>query len=282
MVVRTNTETVRSARRILIEYLLSNGHHNCLTCEANGRCELQDATYQLGIKEYAIIPEPDRPVDGSAPMLVMDPNKCIICGRCVAACRNVVGNEVLTVAHRGYSSRVVCDGGVPMAQSSCVQCGECAQLCPTGAIYEKKAISLGREWELDRINTTCPYCGVGCQVTLHVDRQANRIIRVSGRERVPPNDGMLCVKGRFAYEFPSSPKRLTQPMIKRNGTLKEVSWEEALDFTAQRLSEIKQRHGPDAFAAISCARTTNENNYAMQKFTRAVIGSNNVDHCART
>jgi predicted molibdopterin-dependent oxidoreductase YjgC len=107
-------------------------------------------------------------------------------------------------------------------------------------------------------------------------------VRVSGREKVPPNDGMLCVKGRFAYEFPSSPKRLTQPMIKRNGTLKEVSWEEALDFTAQRLSAIKQSHGPNAFAAIACARTTNENNYAMQKFARAVIGSNNVDHCART
>jgi predicted molibdopterin-dependent oxidoreductase YjgC len=282
MMVRTTTDTVRTAQKVLVEYLLSNGHHNCLTCEATGRCELQDAAYQLGIKEYPIIPEPLQPTDTSSPMLVMDPNKCILCGRCVVGCRDVVGNEVLTVAHRGYSSRIVCDGGVPMAESSCVQCGECAQLCPTGAIYEKKAITAGREWELERINTTCPYCGVGCQVTLHVNRQANRIVRISGREGIPPNDGMLCVKGRFAYEFPSSPKRLSRPMIRRDGTLQEVSWEDALDFTARRLSEIRLNHGPDAFAAIACARTTNENNYALQKFTRAVIGTNNVDHCART
>jgi formate dehydrogenase major subunit len=282
MVVRTNTDHVRTAQRVLVEYILSNGHHNCLTCEATGRCELQDVAYQLGVKEYDVIPEPRQPLDTSSPMLVMDPNRCILCGRCVVACRDVVRNEVLTVSQRGYSARIVCDGGTPMGQSSCVQCGECVQLCPTGAIFEKKAIGLGREWELDKVDTTCAYCGVGCQLTLHVDRRANRIARVSGREGVPPNDGMLCVKGRFAYDFPSSPKRLKRPMIRKNGELTEVSWEEALDFTAQRLSEIKQKHGPDAFAAIGCARTTNENNYALQKFTRAAIGTNNVDHCART
>jgi len=282
MVVRTNSEHVRTAQRTLVEYILSNGHHNCLTCEATGRCELQDVAYQLGVKEYEVIPEPTQPIDDSSPMLILDPNKCILCGRCVAGCHRVVDNEVLTVAHRGYSSRIVCDGGIPMGQSSCVQCGECAQLCPTGAIYEKKAIGLGREWELDKVETTCPYCGVGCQVTLYVNRSTNRIVRVNGREGVPPNDGMLCVKGRFAYEFPSSPKRLMRPLIRKDGELTEVSWDEALDYTAHRLSEIKQKHGPDAFAAIGCARTTNENNYALQKFTRAVIGTNNIDHCART
>jgi predicted molibdopterin-dependent oxidoreductase YjgC len=282
MIVRTDTESARSTRRTLVENLLSNGHHDCLTCEATGRCELQDAAYRLGIREYEVIPEPRRPLDDSAPMIVMDPNRCILCGRCVAGCQYHVVNEVLTVAERGYSSHIVCDSAVAMADSGCVQCGECVQLCPTGAIIEKKSMGLGRDWELDRVATTCPYCGVGCQLTLHVDRRANRIVRVSGREGVAPNYGMLCVKGRFAYDFPSSPKRLTHPLLRKNGRHTEVSWQEALDYTARRLAELTARHGPDSFAAIGCARTTNENNYALQKFTRAVIGTNNIDHCART
>ncbi len=282
MVVRTDTERVRNAQRMIVMNLLSNGHHNCLACEQNGRCELQDTAYWLGIKTWEVIPEPEQPKDGSSPMLVMNPNKCIACGRCIAACHEVVGNEVLTFAQRGYNTKVVCDMGVPMKDSSCVQCGECAQVCPTAAIIEKKAINTGREWELDKVDTTCAYCGVGCQLTLHVDKAKNRIARVSGREGIPPNDGMLCVKGRFAYDFPSSPKRLTRPLIKKNGAHVEVSWDEALNFTAKRLTEIKEKHGPGAFASISCARTTNENNYAMMKFTRAVMGTNNVDHCART
>jgi len=282
MVVRTDTERVREAQTIIVQNLLSNGHHNCLACEANGRCELQNVAYWLGIKEWPVVPEPLLPLDDSSPMIVMDPNKCILCGRCIAACNQGVVNEVLTIARRGYNSLVQCDTSVPMRDSSCVQCGECVQLCPTGALTEKKAVGKGRDWELEHVNTTCAYCGVGCQLTLHVDRAKNRIVRVDGREGVPPNDGMLCVKGRFAYEFPSSGKRLTRPLVKKNGQHVEVSWDEALDYTAQRLSEIKTKHGPDAFAAISCARTTNENNYAMAKFTRAAIGTNNVDHCART
>ncbi len=134
---------------------------------------------------------------------------------------------------------------------------------------------------METVNTTCPYCGVGCQVTLHVDKDANRIVRVTGRE-VVPNDGMLCVKGRFGYEFPSSPKRLTQPLLRKNGELEPVSWEEALDFTAERIKKIVEEHGPDVFSAFGSGRTTNESNYAISKFTRAVIKTNNVDHCART
>ncbi len=282
MVVHSENERVFKARRVIVENLISNGHHNCMVCEANGRCELQDAAYWLGIKEYPIFDEPKRPMDKSSQMIVMNPNKCIVCGRCIEACNSVVVNEVLTFAKRGYNTQVVCDTGVPMIDSSCVQCGECVQLCPTAAITEKKAMVTGREWELEKVDTTCPYCGVGCQMTLHVDKAKNRIVRVSGREDIPPNDGMLCVKGRFAYEFPSHPKRLTTPLIKKDGRHVEVSWEEALDYTAKRLSDIKAKHGEQSFASISCARTTNENNYAMMKFTRAVMGTNNVDHCART
>ncbi len=282
MVISTQSERVKKSRRIIVENLISNGHHNCMTCEANGRCELQDTAYWLGIKKWDVVEEPGRPLDASSPMLIMNPNKCIECGRCIEACHNLVVNEVLTFQGRGYDTKVVCDTGIPMADSSCVQCGECAQVCPTAAIIEKKAMVKGREWELEKVNTTCPYCGVGCQVTLHVDKYRNRIVRVSGRDGIPPNDGMLCVKGRFAYDFPSSPKRVQRPMIKKNGEHVEVSWEEALDYTAEKLREIKLKYGPDTFSAVSSARTTNENNYALMKFARGVMGTNNVDHCART
>lgn len=282
MVVHTSSESVLEVRRSVVNLMLANGEHNCISCEQNGHCELQDAAYQLGIEIPAFtITGPELEIDDSSEMIVNDRRKCIQCGICVAACNNVVVNEVLGMGQRGFESKIVCDLDVPMADSTCVQCGECVQLCPVGAFIEKKAIGKGRSWEMETVNTTCPYCGVGCQVTLHVDKDANRIVRVTGRE-VVPNDGMLCVKGRFGYEFPSSPKRLTQPLLRKNGELEPVSWEEALDFTAERIKKIVEEHGPDVFSAFGSGRTTNESNYAISKFTRAVIKTNNVDHCART
>jgi formate dehydrogenase major subunit len=282
MVVRTDTELVLEARRMNVDLLLSAGVHDCLACEATGQCELQDAAYRLGIERPSFPLDGERlPIDTSSQFIVRDPNKCIHCFRCIRGCNNLVVNDVLEMGYRGDRSIVICDADLPMAQSSCVSCGECVQLCPTGALTEKKAVGTGRPWELERVRTTCAYCGVGCQVELHVDRAANRIVRVTGVEGTPPNDGMLCVKGRFSYEFPSSGDRLTEPLLRRNGRLEPVSWDVALDYTAQKLTEIRDRHGPDAFGMITCARSTNENNYAAMKFTRAAVGTNNVDHCAR-
>jgi len=147
-------------------------------------------------------------------------------------------------------------------------------------LTEKKAAGKGRAWEMNKTRTTCPYCGVGCQMHLHV--KDNEIIRVTGVEDSEPNFGSLCVKGRFGYDFVHSPERLKIPLIRKHGKLEEVGWEEALDYTAEKLSEIKQKHGPDSIVGIGCARSTNESNYIMMKFMRAVIGTNNVDHCART
>ena len=280
-VVRTNTERVREARRMIVNLLLSNGEHNCLSCEQNGACELQDAAYDLSIEAPALLVAGEAvETDTSSEMIVVDRRKCILCGRCVAACNHVVVNEVLGMGERSVESHVIFDIDRPMGKSGCVQCGECVQICPVGAIIDKKAIRKGRAKDLDRIDTTCPYCGVGCQVTLHVDRDANRVVRVTGRE-VPPNDGMLCVKGRYGYEFHANPERLTHPMIRKNGELVQVSWDEALDYTAKRIKDIVDEHGPDVFSALGSGRITNENNYAIQKFTRAVIKTNNVDHCAR-
>ncbi len=282
MVVRTNTAEIVEAQKAFINLLLASGCHNCLSCEANGACELQSAAYHLGLEAPAFyIDTSKEELDESGEMIRRDPNKCIYCGRCIDACNNVVVHEVLGFANRGADVKVVCDHDLPMGSSKCVQCGECSQLCPVGAIIDKKAIGRGRSWELEKINSTCPYCGVGCQVTLHVNRANNRIVKVTGRE-VPPNDGMLCVKGRYAYEFPSSPNRLTQPMIKKNGKHVPVSWEEALDYTADRIKTIIDRDGPDVFSAFGSGRVPNETNYAIAKFTRAVVKTNNVDHCART
>lgn len=285
MVVRTDTALVLEARRMNVDLLLSAGVHDCLACEATGRCELQDAAYRLGIERPSFPLAGERlPIDTSSEFIVRDPNKCIHCHRCIRGCNNLVVNEVLDMGHRGDRSIVICDTDLPMGQSSCVHCGECVQLCPTGALIEKKAVAMGRPWELDRVRTTCPYCGVGCQVEVHVDRSANRIVRVSGVEGTPPNDGMLCLKGRFAYDFSSSPDRLTTPLLRRTRgvPLEPVSWDVALDYTAERLAGIRERHGPDAIGVIACARSTNENNYAAMKFARAAIGTNNIDHCART
>jgi len=283
MVVRTESEAVLQARRVIVDLLLSDGMHDCLACDMCGECELQEAAYRLGIEKPSERPDTlPLALDLSHPMITRNPNRCIRCYRCIKACNEVVVNGVLDMAYRSHRSLVVADQDLPLGDSSCVGCGECVQLCPTGALIERKAVGLGRTWDLEKVRTTCPYCGVGCQVTLHVDRPINRVVKVTGVESTPPNDGMLCVKGRFGYEFPSSPLRLTRPLIKRDGRHEAVSWEEALDYTASRLREIRDTHGPDSISGISSSRDNNENSYAAQKFMRAVIGTNNIDNCART
>jgi len=282
MVVRTDSGRVRAARRGVVELMLANGEHNCISCERNGTCELQDAAYRLGIEVPSLPADPPAcPADDSGVMIRFDARKCVLCGRCVAACNGTVVNEVLGTSSKGFSARIVFDMDLPMGQSGCVQCGECVQLCPVGALIDRKAVGKGRPWDLETVDTTCAYCGAGCQVTLHVDRARNRIVRVTGRE-VVPNDGMLCVKGRYGYEFPSSANRLTQPLIRENGVHRPASWDETLDYLAKQIRAIVDRHGPDSFSAFGSGRVTNENNYAMSKFTRAVIKTNNIDHCART
>lgn len=283
MVVTTESPRLLEVRRTIVDMLLSEGEHDCLACEMCGECELQDAAYRLGIERASMVMDkPSLEVDASHPMLVRNPNRCIHCYRCIKGCNNTVVNEVLDMGYRGIQSLVVADQNVPLAESSCVSCGECIQLCPTGALIGKKSIGTGRAWNLEKVRTTCPYCGVGCQMWLHVDRARNRVVKVTGDEEGAPNQGMLCVKGRFGFDFPASDKRLTMPLIRKNGVHEPVSWEEALDFTAQRLKEIREQYGADTISAISSSRDVNENNYAAMKFMRAVIGTNNIDNCART
>lgn len=218
-------------------------------------------------------------IDDSSPILTYDASKCIKCFRCIKACDEVQGKNVLSFSERGISSYIIA-GFDQWNESECDGCGECVQLCPTGALVEKMHRD---EINLDKIDkkvkTTCPYCGVGCQLELSI--QGGKIVRSDGVEGILPNDGRLCVKGRFGYDFVNSPERLKTPLIKRNGKFEEASWDEALDLIASKFGEIKEKFGNDALAGYASAKCTNEDNYLFQKFVRVVFGTNNIDYCTR-
>ncbi|MEI7595661.1 MAG: formate dehydrogenase subunit alpha [Bacteroidota bacterium] len=281
MKVVSNSEEIKTAQKMVVDLMVAAGHHNCLACERSGTCELQDACYHLGIEQTSFKDHQTGIKDESGQFIVIDYDKCIKCGRCVSACNNTVVNEVLGFGHRGKETVIMCDDEIPMGESSCVQCGECVQVCPTGALTDKKSRGKERGANIEKVHTTCPYCGVGCQIDLHVDRAKNEVIRVTGRED-GINNGMLCVKGRYGYEFHASPKRLKYPLIKKNGKHERATWDEALDLIASKFKATLENHGPDAFSALGSGRITNENNYAIQKFARVTMRTNNIDHCART
>ncbi|KQC05133.1 MAG: NADH dehydrogenase [Candidatus Cloacimonas sp. SDB] len=282
MKVVTDSKQVKDAQKIIVDLILSSGHHDCLSCEQNGNCELQDAAYYLGIERPSFDLAPaEIETDNSSEFIFVDRSKCISCGRCVEGCTRTVVNEVLNFANRGFETRISFDNELPMGESTCVQCGECVQLCPVGAIIDSRMIGRGRTWELEKVETVCPYCGVGCKLEMHVDRQKNEIIRVTGVEDSPTNEGMLCVKGRYGFDFVSSQDRITTPLIKENGKFRAADWAEVIPYVGKKLKAIKKEFGSDAIAGLTSAKVTNEENFAFQKFMRSEIGTNNVDHCAR-
>jgi formate dehydrogenase alpha subunit len=282
MKITTNSERAREAQKLVVNLLLSTGRHDCLACEQNGDCELQEAAYFLGIEHPAFsLPEENIDIDDSSEFVYRDHSKCIKCGRCIVGCNTTVVNEVLDFGYRGHSAKVICDEDLPMGKSSCVQCGECVQLCPVGAVIDKRSRGQGRSWQMEKAETICPYCGVGCKLVLHINREKNTIVRVTGAEDGPANNGMLCVKGRYGFDFVASPERLTTPLIKEKGAFRKATWDEAINVIAARLNGMREKYGNDAIGGFSSAKCSNEENYIFQKFIRAVIGTNNVDHCAR-
>jgi NADP-reducing hydrogenase subunit HndD len=281
MEVFTDSDPVHRARKLNVELLLSSGKHNCIACEANGNCRLQDLAYFYKITDLRFSESEQKyPLENENPFIVRDFSRCILCGRCVQACNEVVVNRAISQGYRGKNSKIVTGGDRPYNDSECVFCGQCVEVCPVGALTEKKSKGLGRPWETQKIRTTCPYCGVGCQQLLHV--KDGRIVKVTAVEDAQPNQGRLCVKGRFAYDFIYSEERLKTPLIREKDGFREASWDEALDLVANKFKEIIKKDGPDAIAGVSCARSINEDSYQMQKLFRAVIGTNNIDHCART
>jgi len=303
MVVLTESPQVVEARKLILQLMLSSGNHNCAVrgsdnrewtafqlkvqdeddsdelCPVWGDCRLQDLAYRYQVSGEAFDATPTRyPMETVNPFIVRDFSRCIQCGRCVQACNEVQVNNAISFGYRGPASKIVAAGDRPLKDSDCVFCGECVQVCPVGALVEKNTRYKIRPWETRKVQTTCSYCGVGCQIYLHV--KDDQVVRVSGADAAP-NFGSLCVKGRFGYDFIGSPERLTTPLIRENGKHREASWDEALDLVASRLTEIRDTHGGDSIGFLTSARVSNEENYVVQKLARAVFKTNNVDHCAR-
>jgi predicted molibdopterin-dependent oxidoreductase YjgC len=303
MVVRTESKPVVEARRLIIQLLLSSGNHNCAVrgsddkdwtrfqlnvekddgsgelCPVWGDCRLQDLAYRYQVSGDMFPATGTKyPMETVNPFIIRDFSRCIQCGRCVQACNDIQVNNAINFGYRGAEAKIIASGDRPLKDSDCVFCGECVQVCPVGALVEKDVRYRVRPWETEKIRTTCSYCGVGCQLELHVKN--NQVVKVNGADAAP-NYGSLCVKGRFGFNFINSPERLTKPLVKENGQFKETSWDQALDLVAKKLSGIKEKHGGDSIGVLTSARVTNEDNYIAHKFTRAVLKTNNIDHCAR-
>jgi predicted molibdopterin-dependent oxidoreductase YjgC len=289
MKVHTESPSVVEARRLSIQLMLSSGNHNCDLrggvargedeCPAWGNCRLQELSARYQVYGELFEPAPARyPTETVNPFIVRDFSRCVQCGRCVQACNEIQVNNAISFGYRGAQSKIIAAGDRALKDSDCVFCGECVQACPVGALVEKDVHPAMRPWEAQKIRTTCGYCGVGCQIEMHV--KDNRVLKVTGAD-APPNHGSLCVKGRFGFNFINSPERLTEPLIKEDGKFRPASWDEALDLVAARLKDVRDTHGGDSIGVLTSARITNEENYIAQKFARAVLKTNNVDHCAR-
>ncbi len=317
LTVQTGGERVEKQRRMLTALLLADHPTPCERERTTGDCELEALGRRYGLLGTSPAPAPhslgrpvtpSRPRDNSSPVIAVDHQACILCDRCIRGCDDLQSNEVIGRTGKGYATAIAFDLDQPMGASSCVSCGECAALCPTGALTNKPlTLPLVPRSQTRAVDSVCPYCGVGCALTYHV--KDNRVLWAEGRDS-PTNQGRLCVKGRYGWDYALHEHRLTRPLIRRpefypkgplsaavRGTqgrpgglvdyaevlpaFREASWDEALDLVAGRLRALKERHGPAALAGFGSAKCSNEEAYLFQKLMRAVLGTNNVDHCTR-
>jgi formate dehydrogenase major subunit len=315
MEVHTATSEVEGHRRVLTELLMADqpaaaddARHTAL---ADNQLRALAERYEARFEHFPSVHA--RGQDPSSPVIAVDHQACILCDRCIRACDELQNNEVLGRTGKGYTAGIAFDLGVPMAESTCVSCGECAAVCPTGALVDKAlGLELRPRDQLEQVDSVCPYCGVGCALTYHVDREANRVVFAEGRES-PGNQQRLCVKGRYGWDYASHPQRLTVPLIRREDaypkgalskdvrgdhdgrrkpgglvdydevmpSFREATWDEALDLVAAKLSGIRDAHGGGTLAGFGSAKCSNEEAYLFQKLVRAAFGTNNVDHCTR-
>jgi len=305
MVVSSESPRVVNARRENISRMLASGNHNCAIrdfdtidwtsfqlgvlkddqknelCPVWGDCELQDLAYRYQVKTKGMpLNECQYETERANPFIIRDFSRCILCGMCIKACCEIQVNNAIQFGYADKNLKIIAKNDAPLKDSDCVFCGECLQVCPVGALIPDRAFRDDRFKDTHTVRTTCSFCGVGCQMDLFV--QDNQIVKIDGADiNLPPNNASLCVKGRFGFDFVSSPDRLTLPLIKKEGKQVQASWDEALALVAEKFTTIKDKFGSDALGVLTSARVTNEDNYIAQKFTRAVLKTNNIDHCAR-
>lgn len=295
MEIETDSEKVMKDRKLTLELMLANHPVDCMICDAAGECELQDLAYEYKAQIPAWGAKGTRyPADGDPnPFIRVDMNKCILCRRCVLACDEIQGRDVWGVAKRGFDEVIVAGAGVTMLEARCESCGQCVAYCPTGALSNKMNYGVARAHQVTKVATTCSYCGVGCQFDLLVKN--NKVIGVSSNPNAPVNGMALCVKGRYAYDYIHHPDRVLKPRVRRyllesgkgkvvNGDVwdwVEVEWDVALDIVAKKFAETRTNFGADSLGFLTSAKCLNEENYLMNKLARQVIGTNNIDHCAR-
>ena len=338
MVVHTESDEARETRKFVLEMLLTDHPNDCMTCEVNGDCELQDLVYDYGVSwpehkgarhTYDIDPDPN-------PFVFIDRNKCVLCSRCIRACGEMQNRDVWNFAYRGFKSKLVAGADQPMLDARCESCGQCVAYCPVGALYDKMSVGTGRLNQVQKVRTTCSYCSVGCNFDLNV--RDGKVVRVTTARDAPVNGLATCVKGRYGYDYIHHPDRLTRPLVRarlldsveeklqsgewqvfshlaniplrrygtsagdyrhtpkgRHGgkghgagdglltpdTLIQTDWDTALDVVARKFAAEKRAHGSQTFGVLTSAQCTNEENYLVNKFTRQVLGTNTIDHCAR-
>jgi formate dehydrogenase major subunit len=278
MEIKTDTPRVHNSRKLMVELLLSDHKQDCLTCAKAGDCTLQNLCFEYDVKEsrYGGLVN-EFPVDDSNEFYVRDMNKCVKCRRCTDSCQSRQCVDGIDFAERGFSAHVAVPFEEQSKGSVCVSCGNCVSVCPVGALRPKPKHKY-RTWEVTKTRTTCSYCGVGCEMDLLV--KDSKVVGVQPADG-PANHGLLCVKGKFGYDFINHADRLKTPLIRKDGKLVEASWDEAYALIAEKVKAAKAAHGPDALAGLASARVTNEENYLFQKMVRAAFGTNQVDHCAR-
>jgi predicted molibdopterin-dependent oxidoreductase YjgC len=319
MVVDTQSEEARETRKFVLDMLLSDHPNDCMICEVNGDCELQDLAYEYSVTwpEHSSARHPYEIDADPNPFIFIDRNKCILCSRCIRACNEMQNRDVWNFAYRGFRTKLVAGADQFLLDAHCESCGQCVAYCPVGALYDKMSLGAGRPNQVTKVRTTCSYCGVGCNFDLNV--RDGKVVRVTSAEDAPVNGLALCVKGRYGYDYVHHPDRLTRPLVRAKwldlehveeqvasgewqvtsvaekriqastdgrdaitpDTFIQTDWDTALDVVAHKFTEEKQARGGDAFAVLASAKCTIEENFLFNKFARQMLGTNSIDHCAR-